>query len=1040
MSLTGGITLAPLKVEIKADIAGFKSDMEKAKAAGVSEANKISKELEKTAKVGENLSTVGVALTRGVTLPLAAVSIAAGKMSMDFGKSMGMVTTLLNGTTEEAKIRTKELSKSVLQVSDDTGVAASNISDGLYQVISAYGDTADSAEILEIAAKGAKASGATTADTINLLSAVTKGYGDTSASANQKAADLAFMTAKLGQTTFPELAGSIGQVVPLCENLKISQEELFGVMATATGVTGNASEVTTQFKGILQSLMSPTKSMTNLMGELGYTNGQAMIESLGFQGALNKIVKAAEDSGVPLQDYIGSIEGQVLALALAGAQSENLTEKTLAMSKATGAANEAFEKSQDNVGAKFENALNKAMNALIRLGDAAAPMLEKVAELISEAADWFSQLTEEQQENILKWGALAMAAGPVLNILGEGIQIFTKLKPLVSGLSKGLEALSTASKVTSTTIPKATTVAADLAKEVSGLPSILKPAAKGVGDLAEAGGAVTKALPGTAKTVEGVTYAIDGVTKVAAPASTALTNVAGAAGTTEAAAVGASTALGSSGLSGVLANVLGPTLGTAVMGIGVLGITAASVGFGIYDVVKQVNASVIPEVDIFTSKLDEANQRVTANSGQVGIAFKKMDVDISDATKAAVNSYMTLDAEAYKSMMSLYLNSTVITQDIANDMMGKYAVMGQTVKTSLESDYSTRITLLEGFFNQESSLSEEQQVNVMTRLTTNFEEQKAVNANYIAQISAIYQAASDQNRGITAAEQAEISRIQGEMKVNAIRTLSETEAESAVILGRIKEQDGRITAEMASEHVAKLEEQRQKSIDAANLEYAEKVSVFSQMRDELGIITDEEAASMIADAERQRDGTIDAANATKDQGLVVLGNAYSGLRDDVNVNTGEILSHWDRVQNWWNSWWPGAKEADVNTNAESSVASFQTAQLTWDGLVFETKYAVVQYSEQGGFTGGGMGGGGGKGFATGLPYVPYDNFSALLHKGERVLTEQENKAYMQDNNTDINESGGFIIKENNFYIREESDIEKVAIELYKLKRKKERGG
>lgn len=35
------------------------------------------------------------------------------------------------------------------------------------------------------------------------------------------------------------------------------------------------------------------------------------------------------------------------------------------------------------------------------------------------------------------------------------------------------------------------------------------------------------------------------------------------------------------------------------------------------------------------------------------------------------------------------------------------------------------------------------------------------------------------------------------------------------------------------------------------------------------------------------------------------------------------------------------------------------------------------------------------GHKDGLDYVPYDNYVARLHKGERVLTKQENKEYTQ---------------------------------------------
>ena len=91
MSLTGGIELAPLVVELKADIAGFKSDMSKAAALGAAEANNISKSLTNTAKVGESLTKVGNTLTKFVSVPLAAVAAGSVAMALEFGNSFAKV-------------------------------------------------------------------------------------------------------------------------------------------------------------------------------------------------------------------------------------------------------------------------------------------------------------------------------------------------------------------------------------------------------------------------------------------------------------------------------------------------------------------------------------------------------------------------------------------------------------------------------------------------------------------------------------------------------------------------------------------------------------------------------------------------------------------------------------------------------------------------------------------------------------------------------------------------------------------------------------
>ena len=50
---------------------------------------------------------------------------------------------------------------------------------------------------------------------------------------------MAFQTQKLGVTTYKELAASMQPLFPLGKSLNVSYQELFGSMATLTGVTGN---------------------------------------------------------------------------------------------------------------------------------------------------------------------------------------------------------------------------------------------------------------------------------------------------------------------------------------------------------------------------------------------------------------------------------------------------------------------------------------------------------------------------------------------------------------------------------------------------------------------------------------------------------------------------------------------------------------------------------------------------------------------------------------------------------------------------------
>ena len=372
---------------------------------------------------GARMQQIGGGLTMGLTMPLVGAGAAALAFANDYNSSLANIGSL--GVPTE---RLEEFRGAIQEMAVEVGKMPADLSAGMYQIVSAFGDTSDSLTILDINARAAAAGLATTLESINLTSAVTKGYGDTSAAAVQHAADLAFETVKLGQTTFPELAASIGLVVPLAASLGVAQEELFGVMATGTGVTGTASQVATQLRGVLQSLMAPTKGMEGLLADMGYASGEAMLQQLGLQETINAIVEAAERSGQPLQDFIGSIEGQTLALALAGPQADVFGQKLLAMTDVSGAVDEAFLAQTDGVNATgFAMAQAAAQGAVLaqKLGEGIAPAVLKLIEMAEPLVDWLIEMADQfanadaqTQGWIVGIGAVIAAAGPVLGILG----------------------------------------------------------------------------------------------------------------------------------------------------------------------------------------------------------------------------------------------------------------------------------------------------------------------------------------------------------------------------------------------------------------------------------------------------------------------------------------------------------------------------------------------------------------------------------------------------------------------------------------------
>ena len=363
--------------ELKYAIVLTIDDLKKAVKEANAELKSVADETEKAnQKIKESQKALEIYAV-SVTSSLTAAAAASVNMANKFNEGFSRVATLIPGATA----RIKELQENVLDLSPAVGKTTQDLTDGLYEIISGFGDSADSAKTLTLAAKAAAAGSSTTKEAIALLSAVTKGYGDTSLDAQKKVSDLAFTTLKLGQTSMSELASSIQKTTSSSKELGVTQEELFSVFASGTGVIGGAAEVATKLQAAYTELMKPGDALLEAFEKLGVQTGAELIQKFGgLQGAFNALKNVADETGVAVNTLFGSAQAGSLVLYEAGAGAAKATASFEAMQNVVGATDEAFaettEHGVNSFGFQLQQLQLNAQKMTIKLGQELIPALQ----------------------------------------------------------------------------------------------------------------------------------------------------------------------------------------------------------------------------------------------------------------------------------------------------------------------------------------------------------------------------------------------------------------------------------------------------------------------------------------------------------------------------------------------------------------------------------------------------------------------------------------------------------------------------------------
>jgi len=396
-----------------------------------------------SAALGGVMQSTGRQLTRNLTVPLALVSGAAIKSAMDFEDSFGKI----EGLVGVAKSDLQELKNAAKTLGPTYGQSANEAADALFFITSAGIRGKDAIDVLERSLK-ASAVGLGDAKTIaDLTTSAMNAYGIKVLDASQ-ATDVLTAAVRLGKLEPAELAGSIGQVLPLASALGISFDQVGATFAAMSRTGTDAATAATQLRGIMSGLTKVTPKAEKQLAAFGLSGEELrrQLKDEGLLSVLQTLTSTFGDNEVAIANVFGNVRALTGVIDLMGSNVASTNEIFAEMADSTGILDEAFGVTADTTKFKFSQAMADLKVVLLEIGevlipvfvDTVIPAIRDVAESFKDLVEKFKALSPETQDAIVKFGLLLVVAGPILFFVGSLVKLLGPLVTLIFNVGKAL--------------------------------------------------------------------------------------------------------------------------------------------------------------------------------------------------------------------------------------------------------------------------------------------------------------------------------------------------------------------------------------------------------------------------------------------------------------------------------------------------------------------------------------------------------------------------------------------------------------------------
>ncbi|HAM1093717.1 TPA: phage tail tape measure protein [Listeria monocytogenes] len=443
-------------------------------------------------KSGQKLKKAGTAMTVGFTAPIVAGMVKSTKAYLDFDNEVTEVNSLLRESEESAKEfgdRYTQVFDYAQKASVKYGVASEQTMLGMKEMVKKGYDINQTMASMPAIFNAARASGDDFETVMSVTTSTLEQFGMISKDTNKqmeytnKVADVLTYVADKTAAGFSDMGTAMNYVGPISHSLGYSLTDT----AAAVGLLSNrgieGQKAGTGLRGMLTSLLKPSKSAAEAMSAVGLTiednNGNMKTLPTLLDDINDKTKKMTKTQKNSFLTMIFGREPLSAVNTLLEAGGDSLRK----YSKGADEANGYTKQVADNMrkAGKFGVDQFKASLEVLEqnVGQKLMPALTPIIEWANKMIDKFNDLSGAQQQSIIKWAGILAATGPVLMIGGKLVSMTGGLIKGFAGLGKilglgsKLAPLAAGFGATTTAVEGTSLAAAGLAGSFGALPAVI---------------------------------------------------------------------------------------------------------------------------------------------------------------------------------------------------------------------------------------------------------------------------------------------------------------------------------------------------------------------------------------------------------------------------------------------------------------------------------------------------------------------------------------------------------------------------------------